>query len=201
MKQLLRWSRNTWRSDITCLFIERAVWRNNTFTAIVMFDKIVTPFFLLYGMFFIPISSILRRDYVMFVGWLAWLVFSRILRLAYYFVKHPWHVIFIPFFIVFQYLQAIVRIWALFTLYERGWGTRNITLKGNTIERDDIDTKKTEKTEKTEVVDVKTENDEPPFVDVSLETPIEQPIEQPIEPHTSTEEKRNNYYKKKLEEL
>jgi cellulose synthase/poly-beta-1,6-N-acetylglucosamine synthase-like glycosyltransferase len=187
MKQLLRWSRNTWRSDITCLFIERAVWRNNTFTAIVMFDKIVTPFFLLYGMFFIPVSAILRRDYVMFVGWLAWLVFSRILRLAYYFVKHPWHVIFIPFFIVFQYLQAIVRIWALFTLYERGWGTRNITLKGNTIERDDIDKKQTN------VVDVKAEDGEASFEDVSLE--------QPIEPHTSTEEKRNNFYKKKLEKL
>jgi hypothetical protein len=136
MKQLLRWSRNTWRSDITCLFIERKIWRNNPFTAIVMLDKVITPFFLLYGLFYLPISSIIRRDYVTFVGWLCWLVFSRVVRLVYYFWNHPFHIVYIPFFILFQYLQAIIRIIALFTLYERGWGTRNITFVGNTIQRD-----------------------------------------------------------------
>lgn len=135
MKQLLRWSRNTWRSDITCLFIERKIWRNNPFTAIVMLDKVITPFFLLYGLFYLPISSIVTRDYVTFVGWLCWLVFSRIARLVYYFWNHPFHIVYIPFFIMFQYLQAIIRIIALFTLYERGWGTRNIAFVGNTIQR------------------------------------------------------------------
>jgi cellulose synthase/poly-beta-1,6-N-acetylglucosamine synthase-like glycosyltransferase len=136
MKQLLRWSRNTWRSDITCLFIERKIWRNNPFTAIVMFDKVITPFFLLYGLFFLPISAILRKDYVMFVGWLCWLVFSRSLRLAYYLVKRPHHIVHIPAFILFQYLQAIIRIVALATVYERGWGTRDIKFVGNNIQRD-----------------------------------------------------------------
>jgi cellulose synthase/poly-beta-1,6-N-acetylglucosamine synthase-like glycosyltransferase len=135
MKQLLRWSRNTWRSDITCLFIERKIWKNNPFTAIVMLDKVVTPFFLVYGLFFIPISAILKEDYVLFAGWVCWLIFSRCIRLSYYLIKHPHHIIFMPFFIIFQYLQAVIRLVALLTLYERGWGTRNITLKGNTIAR------------------------------------------------------------------
>jgi hypothetical protein len=104
-----------------------------------MFDKVVTPFFLLYGLFYVPIDSIVKRDYVMFVGWLCWLVFSRVLRLAYYFFKHPHHVIYIPFFIMFQYLQAIIRVVALFTVYERGWGTRNIEFVGNTIQRNNVD--------------------------------------------------------------
>lgn len=135
MKQMLRWSRNTWRSDITCLFIERKIWRNNPFTAIVMFDKLVTPFFLLYGMFYLPISSIMKGDYVLFVGWLCWLMFSRIVRLAYYLWNHPLHVIYIPFWIIFQYVQAAIRLMALITIYERGWGTRTITFVGNTIQR------------------------------------------------------------------
>jgi cellulose synthase/poly-beta-1,6-N-acetylglucosamine synthase-like glycosyltransferase len=135
MKQLLRWSRNTWRSDITCLFIEKKIWKNNLFTAIVMFDKFVTPFFLLYGMVYVPVFSLKNMDFKMFVGWVAWLLFSRSMRIVYYFVRHPLKLIFVPFFIIFQYIQAIIRVFALFTLYERGWGTRTIVFVGNTIAR------------------------------------------------------------------
>lgn len=205
MKQLLRWSRNTWRSDITCLFIERAIWRNNPFTAIVMLDKVVTPFFLMYGLFYVPISAIIKQDYVMFVGWLIWLIVSRMLRLAYYFIKNPWHVIFIPFFIIFQYIQGVVRVWALFTLYERGWGTRNITLNGNTIERDDIvvDANTQPIAQEVEIVDVtKPTLDEPVndfqnLVDVPLDN-----VEASVDTNeVSSETKRNEFYKKKLEKL
>lgn len=136
MKQLFRWSRNTWRSDITCVFIERAIWKNNLFTAIVMSDKMVTPFFLTYAMFYIPIIAGMHVDHTRFIGWLVWLHFSRIVRLSYYLYKKPWHVIFMPIMIIFQYIQGLVRVYALFTVYERGWGTRNIKFSGNTIQRD-----------------------------------------------------------------
>lgn len=136
IKQLLRWSRNTWRSDLTCLFIERAIWKNNRFTALVLFDKTITPFVLTYGLIYLCITSGLRLDWVNFIGWVIWLHFSRIIRIAYYLYKKPWNVIFIPFFILFQYLQAAIRIIALFTVYERGWGTRNIKFVGNEIQRD-----------------------------------------------------------------
>jgi glycosyltransferase involved in cell wall biosynthesis len=205
MKQLLRWSRNTWRSDITCLFVERAVWRNNPFTAIVMLDKVVTPFFLMYGLFYVPISSIVKQDYVMFVGWLIWLIVSRVLRLAYYFIKNPWHVIFIPFFIIFQYIQAIVRVWALFTLYERGWGTRNITLNGNTIERDDIvvDAKTQPIAQEVQIVDVKQPTADEPVSNVPefVDFPLENGQASVDTEEVSSEEKRNDFYKKKLEKL
>jgi cellulose synthase/poly-beta-1,6-N-acetylglucosamine synthase-like glycosyltransferase len=138
IKQLLRWSRNTWRSDITCVFIERCVWKNNPFTAVVMLDKFVTPFFLVYGLFYVPISSGIKQNYTVFIGWVIWLIFSRIVRLSYYFVKNPQNVVFIPFFIMFQYLQALIRLLALVTLYERGWGTRNIVFVGNSIAREGI---------------------------------------------------------------
>jgi hypothetical protein len=32
-------------------------------------------------------------------------------------------------------VQAIIRVIALFTVYERGWGTRSINFVGNTIQR------------------------------------------------------------------
>ncbi len=196
LKQLLRWSRNTWRSDITCLFIERKVWRNNPFTAIVMFDKIITPFFLVYGLFFVPISAIVQRDYIMFVGWLAWLVVSRMLRLAYYLVKNPWHVIFIPFFIMFQYLQAIVRLMALVTLYERGWGTRNIVLKGNTIERDGeevINAENAENVQNVEIVEIVEVHDIAETVE-EASTPVKNDI-------SDAKVTKEAFYKSKIDNL
>jgi cellulose synthase/poly-beta-1,6-N-acetylglucosamine synthase-like glycosyltransferase len=212
MKQLLRWSRNTWRSDITCLFIERAVWRNNPFTALVMLDKVVTPFFLIYGLFFIPISAIVKQDYVMFIGWLIWLVFSRILRLSYYFVKNPLHMILIPFFIIFQYIQAIVRVWALFTLYERGWGTRNITLNGNTIERDDIEVvaleqqpQQSEPSQQSQPLpQPEAQEDQQSYQHISFDNArLDDEIknENVVEDTRTTEEKQQDFYKKKLESL
>ena len=189
MKQMLRWSRNTWRSDITCLFIERKIWRNNPFTAIVMFDKLVTPFFLLYGMFYLPIDAIINRDYVMFVGWLCWLLFSRFVRLAYYFWNHPLHVVYLPFWILFQYMQAIIRIMALLTVYERGWGTRSINFVGNTIQRD---------------------NSPEDIVEVSraIELQTETPKEITVNVHVNADEavvdttaKREEFYSKKVGQL
>lgn len=203
MKQLLRWSRNTWRSDITCLFIERKVWRNNPFTALVLFDKIVTPFFLIYGMFYVPIYAMVHQDYVMFLGWLIWLIFSRALRLAYYFIKNPWHVIFIPCFIIFQYIQAIVRIWALFTLYERGWGTRNITLNGNTIERDDInvDVQLAEQQQTVDLPATENNNDEALQTQETKEATEVEEIEDVEIKEKTSEEKRDDFYKNKLQKL
>lgn len=176
-KQLLRWSRNTWRSDITCLFIERKVWVNNPFTAVVMFDKMITPFFLIYGLFYVPIQAIVDKQLTLFVGWLVWLIVSRSLRLIYYFVFNPGHVILIPFFIMFQYVQAIVRIWALLTLYERGWGTRDITFKGNTIERGEDKENEAEKkvadTAPLETVEVPMEPAQPELDEVPLTPPVQ----------------------------
>lgn len=138
IKQLLRWSRNTWRSDSKCLFVEKKIWKNNLFTALVMLDKMVAPFFLCFGMIYVPVIAGLNwdRKWKFIVCWAIWLVFSRSVRLAYYLIKKPWNIVFIPFFIVFQYVQGIIRIIALFTIYERGWGTRNIKFNGNEIARD-----------------------------------------------------------------
>jgi hypothetical protein len=163
-------------------------------------------------LFFVPISAIIKQDYVMFVGWLIWLVFSRILRLAYYFMKNPLHMILIPFFIIFQYIQAIVRVWALFTLYERGWGTRNITLNGNTIERDDIEVApqpqaQSQAQPQSKSLPEQEEEQEQHSTELSLaffkNMPADDEIksEEIVEDTRTTEEKRQDFYKQKLNNL
>jgi cellulose synthase/poly-beta-1,6-N-acetylglucosamine synthase-like glycosyltransferase len=127
--QLARWSRNTVRSDIKNLFVERKIWRRHPFTAIVMLDKFVTPFMLLYGPVWATLYFFLNGfDYVKLIGFLCWLLFSRCLRLIYHLFEKPHHIIYLPLFIFFQYYQAITRIYAMFTVYNRSWGTRNVTV-------------------------------------------------------------------------
>lgn len=55
---------------------------------------------------------------------MVWLTATRTLKL----MPHLWHrpqdVIHVPAFIAFGYYFAIMKVYALFTLHETGWGTR-----------------------------------------------------------------------------
>jgi cellulose synthase/poly-beta-1,6-N-acetylglucosamine synthase-like glycosyltransferase len=135
MKQNLRWSRNTWRSDIKALFIEKDIWRVCPFTAFMMFDKMLTPFLMMFGVIYVPVVAGMRGDWVMLIGWFIWLFVSRSIKLCYYLWEHPLHIVYIPFFVAFQYVQAFVRAYTLFTLTNRTWGTRSITVKNNVVVR------------------------------------------------------------------
>lgn len=129
--QMLRWSRNTWRSDIKALFIERYVWTHTPFTAFVILDKMFTPFFMIYGITFLPVNAIMNNNYAILITWYAWVIITRFLKLIYYFWDCPSHIIYLPIFVVFQYVQAFVKVWALFTLSNRNWGTRSVAMVGN----------------------------------------------------------------------
>lgn len=137
IRQLLRWSRNTWRSDIKSVFIERKSWRRHPFTLYFMFDKMITPFFLLFGLFFVTITILVNGKYYAFVPWAIWLFVTRCIKLSYYLVHKPIFILYIPVFILFQFFTAFLRIYTLFTTYERGWLTRDISVVGNTIVRTD----------------------------------------------------------------
>jgi cellulose synthase/poly-beta-1,6-N-acetylglucosamine synthase-like glycosyltransferase len=49
LKQVLRWTRNTWRSDFRSVFTERHVWTKHPYVAYTMIDKFINPFTLLVG--------------------------------------------------------------------------------------------------------------------------------------------------------
>lgn len=135
LKQVLRWTRNTWRSDLRSLFMERQVWTSHPYTAYTMVDKLFNPFTLLVGPclviylcfksskgatadgFHLPAWNILA-------SWFVWLSATRTAKL----LPHLWHrpqdIIYVPAFIVFGYYFSIMKIYALLTLHETGWGTR-----------------------------------------------------------------------------
>ena len=49
IKQVLRWTRNTWRSDFRSIFTERYIWTRHPYVAYTMIDKFLNPLTLLVG--------------------------------------------------------------------------------------------------------------------------------------------------------
>ncbi|KAF9351312.1 hypothetical protein BGX34_000657 [Mortierella sp. NVP85] len=128
IKQVLRWTRNTWRSDFRSLFTERVIWRRHPYVAFTMVDKIFNPITLLSG----PISVIVMAAdgkfhlplWDIIISYVVWLMMTRIVKLLPHLFKRPQDIIWVPAFLIFGYYFAVMKIYALFTLHEVGWGTR-----------------------------------------------------------------------------
>ncbi|GAA5876667.1 hypothetical protein JCM16303_003620 [Sporobolomyces ruberrimus] len=136
LKQVLRWTRNTWRSDLRSIFIERHIWTAHPYVAYSMIDKFLNPFTLLagpalviflcarsaandpiQGVYVLPVWNIL-------VSWCLWLTATRTAKLAPHLWNRPGDVIYVPVWVAFGYYFSVMKLYALFTLHEVGWGTR-----------------------------------------------------------------------------
>ncbi|KAI9276891.1 nucleotide-diphospho-sugar transferase [Phascolomyces articulosus] len=136
LRQVLRWTRNTWRSDIRSLFTERYIWRRHPYVAFTMVDKIFNPITLLSGpvlVFLYLMEQVTEKSptktplpaWNIIVSYVCWLLFTRGLKLLPHFFKRPFDVIYLPAWLLFNYYFAIMKIYALFTLHITSWGSRN----------------------------------------------------------------------------
>ncbi|KAG0231505.1 hypothetical protein BGW42_000211 [Actinomortierella wolfii] len=128
IKQVLRWTRNTWRSDFRSLFTERRIWKRHPYVAFTMVDKFFNPITLLSGPISVIVMAIKQEFHLplwdIFISYLVWLMMTRIIKLLPHLFKRPQDIIWVPAWLVFGYYFAIMKIYALFTLHEVGWGTR-----------------------------------------------------------------------------
>jgi hyaluronan synthase len=123
-RQRLRWSRNTWRSDLRATVIEGWVWRHK-FLAFTMIDKGISSFTLLLAPIFM-ILAIIRQDWI-FVALLAgWWWLSRSIKLLPH-LRRRWSSVFlVPPFVLLTFAMAIVKIAALLTVRKQRWLTRDV---------------------------------------------------------------------------
>ncbi|KAJ2921667.1 hypothetical protein H1R20_g15427, partial [Candolleomyces eurysporus] len=135
LKQVLRWTRNTWRSDMRSLFMERHIWTSHPYVAFSMVDKLFNPLTLLAGPVFVSVliyKSTIPTDqggyhlpwWNIIASYVVWLTATRTLKLLPHLWNRPQDVIHVPAFILFGYYFAVMKVYALFTLHETGWGTR-----------------------------------------------------------------------------
>lgn len=135
LKQVLRWTRNTWRSDLRSLFMERYIWTSHPYTAYTMVDKLFNPYTLLAGpvlviyLCFQSTKAVGDGGYHLpwwniICSYIVWLSATRTAKLLPHLWQRPQDIIHVPAFILFGYYFAIMKIYALLTLHETGWGTR-----------------------------------------------------------------------------
>jgi len=136
--QLLRWSRNTWRSDLRWVFgrvslcglahlgsqAETTVWRRHPLLGLILLEKMTTPLTFAAGAavavhglaYSWPLHSVL-----LFLGWL---LLSRAVRLLPHFARRPSHILHLPDAVLFAPLLSALRVYALCTLRTAAWYTR-----------------------------------------------------------------------------
>ncbi|ORY93929.1 polysaccharide synthase [Syncephalastrum racemosum] len=133
LKQVLRWTRNTWRSDFRSLFTERYIWRRHPYVAFTMLDKIFNPFTLLAGPILVGVFTSLEKGgatndplpgWNIAVSYICWLLVTRFVKLIPHFLRRPLDIWVLPLWLVFNYYFAIMKLYALFTLHVTAWGTR-----------------------------------------------------------------------------
>ena len=135
-KQILRWSRNTIRSDFKALFLERTIWSKYPFLAIVMLDRFVSPVTMTLGILFILIGTFTSGNLFILTAGIGYIVLIRTIKIIPYFTcvekTRPlqW-ILYIPAFIIAQYCGAFMTIWAAFSLNNRKWGNRDIKVDEN----------------------------------------------------------------------
>jgi hyaluronan synthase len=124
--QRLRWSRNTWRSDLRALG-SRWVWRH-PFLAFSMVDKAISPFTLLISPCFL-VLALVRGDMGVAVALVVWWVVSRSAKALPHLDRKPQHMLtLMPVFIPITFVMALVKIWALCTIRTSGWMTRDVAV-------------------------------------------------------------------------
>ncbi|MGN9912907.1 glycosyltransferase [Phytohabitans sp. LJ34] len=132
-RQRLRWSRNTWRSDIRALFIDRWAWRY-PFLAYTMLDKAIGCFTLLASPVFMALA-VIRHDWF-FVGLLAgWWWFSRAVKMLPHLRRRPSSFFLIPPFVLLSFGMAVIRIIALATIRRQRWLTRQVAVVDGAVVR------------------------------------------------------------------
>lgn len=121
LKQRLRWTRNSWRADI------RAIKRGWVFKypvlAYFMLDRFIQPFLMLLGPVAVVIG-IIHQQWLFVAVLVVWWMLSRLVRLFSYFHKYPKRLVYLPSYIVYSYVNAILKIYALATILENSWATR-----------------------------------------------------------------------------
>ncbi|HEX6292783.1 MAG TPA: glycosyltransferase [Herpetosiphonaceae bacterium] len=131
-KQRIRWSRNSFRSDLRALW-QGWVWRY-PYLAIMLIDKTVAPFTLLVGPVILALALIIG-NWQLALALLAWWLCSRALKIWPHLRRKPADWLILPLFLVITYYMSLIKLYALCTLNEHKWLTRAVAVVDGKVER------------------------------------------------------------------
>lgn len=132
VKQRLRWSRNSFRSDLRALW-QGWVWRY-PYLAIMLIDKTIAPFTLLVGPIVLILSIVLGK-WALVLTLLAWWHISRAVKIWPHLRRVPRDWLILPIFVFTTYYMSLVKARALFTIREHKWLTRAVAVVDGEVQR------------------------------------------------------------------
>jgi len=121
-KQQTRWARNSYRSDLKSL-LSKWIWKKEKFLTYHMIDRFTQPFTLILGPIYF-IFSIIWGHWLIAGILLSWWYVSRGIKLYPHLKHHPSDILILPFYILYTYLMATLKIYAIVTIGTQGWVTR-----------------------------------------------------------------------------
>ncbi len=131
-KQRIRWSRNSFRSDLRALW-QGWVWKH-PYLAVMLIDKTVAPFTLLIGPIVLVIAMIIG-NWQLVAALLMWWHASRAIKILHHLWRRPADWLILPVFIAMTYYMSLVKAYALLTINEHKWLTRPVALVNGRVER------------------------------------------------------------------
>jgi cellulose synthase/poly-beta-1,6-N-acetylglucosamine synthase-like glycosyltransferase len=121
LKQRLRWARNSWRADLKAL-ASGWTWRK-PLLAYHLLDRLLQPLTTLIGPLYLG-YVLYHQQWVAVAVLLTWWFSSRVIKLWPNLQRGISNITILPWYLIFNYWSAVVRIYAFFTMNQQGWITR-----------------------------------------------------------------------------
>lgn len=128
-KQRVRWSRNSYGSDITALAVERWVWKHPYLTFF-MLDRFISPFTLLFALIVFLIALSLNQ-WLVALGIFGWWTLSRGVKIFPHLKRRPKDILLVPVYAGVSFVVAAARVYSLITVREQKWIRERIQRKGD----------------------------------------------------------------------
>jgi hyaluronan synthase len=121
VRQRIRWARNSWRADLRAIF-SAWLWKHPVL-AFYSIDRLFQPLTSLVAPTYL-VLSIVHRDWFTTLIILLWWLVSRTVKIWMHLRRRRSSIVILPFYIFFIYLNALLRIYAFFTMNHQSWVTR-----------------------------------------------------------------------------
>ncbi|KAJ9145032.1 Nucleotide-diphospho-sugar transferase [Pleurostoma richardsiae] len=132
LQKMLRWTRTTFRSNPVSLR-DPNVWRRHPFSAYAVFLSGLVNLALFWDPFlaflFRHTTFYLQSEHRQAVSTVlfAWTFLTKCVKIAPFFRRNPQDLVLLPAYFMFVYLHSLIRLYALATFWDIGWGSRRLT--------------------------------------------------------------------------
>lgn len=68
----------------------------------------------------------------------AWILISKIVKIAAHFVRHPSDIVWLPAYFAFAYFHSFIKVYCLFTFFDHNWSGRNLANLDSVMDREKL---------------------------------------------------------------